>query len=124
MPDHPILLVTSVSLLNAIGSPEVSNQVRNAHDAAVVAAFAVLEDYAAVGRRGAAGCVSVAGEGLAGAAFRHRTSRAGDPQLHTHVVVPNLVRAPSDGRWSALDAARTRGPGPSATSTRPSCGTS
>ena len=41
-----------------------------------------------------------------GAAFRHRTSRAGDPQLHTHVVVPNLVRSTSDGRWSALDAAR------------------
>lgn len=63
----------SVSLLYAIGSPEVSTQVRNAHDASVVAAFAVLEDHAAVGRRCAAGCVSVAGEGLAGAAFRHRT---------------------------------------------------
>jgi len=96
----------SVSLLYAVGSPEMSNQVRNAHDASVAAAFAFLEQHAAVGRRGAAGCFSVAGEGLAGAAFRHRTSRAGDPQLHTHVVVPNLVRAVSDGRWSALDAAR------------------
>ena len=28
--------------------------------------------------------------------------RAGDPQLHTHVLVANLVRGP-DGRWSALD---------------------
>ena len=41
-------------------------------------------------------------EGFIGAAFRHRTSRAGDPQLHTHVVVPNLVQG-SDGRWSAPD---------------------
>ena len=32
-------------------------------------------------------------------------SRAGDPQLHTHVVVANLVQA-DDGRWSALDARR------------------
>jgi conjugative relaxase-like TrwC/TraI family protein len=96
----------SVSLLYAIGSPEVSNQVRNAHDAAVTAAFSVLERHAAVRRRGAGGCLSVAGEGLAGAGFRHRTSRAGDPQLHTHVVVANLVRAEADGRWSALDAAR------------------
>ena len=31
------------------------------------------------------------------------TSRAGDPQLHTHVLVANLTRGP-DGRWSALDA--------------------
>ena len=96
----------SVSLLYGVGSPEVSNEVRNAHDAAVAAAVSVLEVHAAVGRRGAAGCWSVAGEGLVGAAFRHRTSRAGDPQLHTHVVVPNLVQAASDGRWSALDAAR------------------
>ena len=40
--------------------------------------------------------------GFIGAAFRHRTSRAGDPQLHTHVVVPNLVQG-ADGRWSAPD---------------------
>jgi len=32
----------SVSLLYAIGSPEVSDQVRSAHDAAVAAAFAVV----------------------------------------------------------------------------------
>ena len=96
----------SVSLLYALGSPEVSNETRNAHDAAVAAAFGFYEARAAVGRRGAGGCLSVAGEGLAGAGFRHRTSRAGDPQLHTHVVVANLVRAVADGRWSALDAAR------------------
>ena len=43
--------------------------------------------------------------GLVAAAFRHRTSRMGDPQLHTHVLVANLGRGP-DGRWSALDARR------------------
>ena len=37
-----------------------------------------------------------------GAAFLHRTSRAGDPQLHTHVLVANMTRGP-DGRWTALD---------------------
>jgi hypothetical protein len=35
-------------------------------------------------------------------AFEHRTSRADDPQLHTHVVIPNLVQG-VDGRWSAWD---------------------
>src|SRR5438067_588859 len=38
-----------------------------------------------------------------GAACRHRSSRAGDPQLHTHVLVANTTKA-ADGRWSALDA--------------------
>ena len=36
-------------------------------------------------------------------AFRHRTSRAGDPHLHTHVLVANAVRG-TDGRWSTVDA--------------------
>jgi len=44
----------------------------------------------------------VSGEGFVAAAYRHRLSRAGDPQLHTHVVVANLTRA--DGRFTALDA--------------------
>ena len=37
------------------------------------------------------------------AAFEHRTSRAGDPQLHTHLVVPNLLHG-ADGKWSAVDS--------------------
>jgi conjugative relaxase-like TrwC/TraI family protein len=39
--------------------------------------------------------------GLAAAVFRHRTSRAGDPLLHWHVLLPNLVEG-VDGRWSAF----------------------
>ena len=46
----------------------------------------------------------VDGDGLIGAAYRHRTSRAAEPHLHTHVVIPNLVYALEDQRWSALDA--------------------
>jgi conjugative relaxase-like TrwC/TraI family protein len=34
--------------------------------------------------------------------FRQNTSRALDPQLHTHLVVANRVKSP-DGRWLALD---------------------
>ena len=93
----------SVSLLFALGAPEVSNEVRNAHDVAVRGAFDVLESLAR-GRRDRNGTRLVAGDGLIGAAYRHRTSRAAEPHLHTHVVVPNLVFAPEDERWSALDA--------------------
>ena len=52
--------------------------------------------------QGPGGQQLIEANGFIGAAFRHRTSRAGDPQLHTHVVVPNLVRG-ADGRWSAPD---------------------
>ncbi len=94
----------SVSLLFALGDPETSNEVRNAHDSSVNAALGVLEDHASVGRRGRGGLVKVTGNGFVAAGFRHRTSRAAEPQLHTHVVVANLVHSPADGRWTALDA--------------------
>ncbi len=42
--------------------------------------------------------------GWAAATFVHRTSREGDPQLHTHTVIPNLVHR-TDGRWVSIDAA-------------------
>jgi conjugative relaxase-like TrwC/TraI family protein len=88
----------SVSLLFALGPPEVSNEVRNAHDAAVRDALTVLEAEASVGRRGRGGAVTVQGDGFVAAAFRHRTSRAAEPQLHTHVVIANLVHSVADGR--------------------------
>ena len=37
------------------------------------------------------------------ATFAHRTSRAGDPQLHTHCLIPNIVRR-ADGAYVAFDA--------------------
>src|SRR5207244_20357 len=39
--------------------------------------------------------------GVVAAAFRHRTSRAGDPYLHWHVLVANMAEG-TDRRWSAL----------------------
>jgi conjugative relaxase-like TrwC/TraI family protein len=79
----------------------------------VLDAFGYFEGALSVARRGAGGHVRIAGNGLTAAAFLHRTSRAGDPQLHTHVLVANLIRG-SDGQWSALDGrlyahARTAG---------------
>lgn len=95
----------SVSLAFGLGDAELSREVRYAHEAAVDAALGYMERHAAVGRRGRGGAQSVLGEGFVAAAFRHRTSRAGDPQLHTHVLVANAVKGP-DGRWTALDGRR------------------
>jgi hypothetical protein len=66
-------------------------------------AFDVLQSVAR-GRRDHGGSRLVEGDGLVAAAYRHRTSRAAEPHLHTHVVIANLVYAPEDRRWSALDA--------------------
>lgn len=92
----------SVSLLFGLGTPEVASVVRDAHDAAVDAAFGYMEANAFVSRTGAGGTGQIAVEGVTAAKFRHRTSRAGDPHLHTHVLVANLAEG-VDGKWRTLD---------------------
>ena len=91
----------SVSVLYGIADSEIARKARDAHDEAVRQALGYLERSACAVRRGRAGVDRRPGEGLAVATFRHRSSRAGDPQLHTHAVVANITRA--DGRWSTLD---------------------
>lgn len=93
----------SVSLLWALADEAVSAEVRAAHDAAVGAALEFLQDNAAFTRRGHAGAVQADTDGYLAAAFTHRTSRARDPQLHTHVLVSAKVMASTDERWLALD---------------------
>ena len=105
----------SVSVLYALADPLVRGQIVEALDAAVDDAVGWLEREACFVRRGSNnratasgasgdfGTRRLPGGGFLAAGFRHRTSRAGDPQLHTHVLVANLTRGP-DGRWSALDA--------------------
>jgi conjugative relaxase-like TrwC/TraI family protein len=93
----------SLSVLWALGGGEVGMAAKEAHDAAVAAGLEYLEEHAAFSRQGKAGIRQVDTEGLLGAAFVHRTSRAGDPQLHTHVLVSGRVRC-EDGIWRALDS--------------------
>ena len=92
----------SVSVLFGIGDEPMRRAIQAAHGLAVADAFGYMERQAAVTRRGAGGIHRIPGRGLVAAAFRHRTSRVGDPQLHTHVLVANLTLG-ADGRWSALD---------------------
>jgi conjugative relaxase-like TrwC/TraI family protein len=92
----------SVSLVGAFGGTEVAGEVRAAHDAAVAAALGFLEEHGAFSRTGRAGVFQVDTEGYVAACFTHHTSRAGDPQWHSHVLVANKVRC-ADGRWRSLD---------------------
>ncbi|MDP9389693.1 MAG: relaxase domain-containing protein, partial [Actinomycetota bacterium] len=94
----------SASLLWALASPEVSSVVTRCHTEAVGVAVSFLEDKAAVARQQAKGVRRrVATGGFAAASFAHRTSREGDPQLHTHCLVANVVRRP-DRSYVAFDA--------------------
>jgi conjugative relaxase-like TrwC/TraI family protein len=94
----------SVSVLAAVGPDELARELILAHEEAVRASLCYLEDTAVQVRRGRDGRLVHAGEGLIAAAYRHRMSRALDPQLHTHVVAANLTRGP-DGRFTALHGA-------------------
>lgn len=93
----------SVSLLYALGSTEQSAATRAAHERAVAEGLDYLERHAVFARRGDGGARRIGTSGLVAAAFVHRTSRNGDPQLHTHVLAANAVEG-ADGRWSAPDA--------------------
>jgi conjugative relaxase-like TrwC/TraI family protein len=93
----------SVSVLFALGDDVTRQAVLDAHDAAVAAMVDWIEDHAHTRYRIDGQVATLDAEGIAAACFRQHTSRALDPQLHTHVVVPNRV-ASDDGRWLALDA--------------------
>jgi conjugative relaxase-like TrwC/TraI family protein len=92
----------SASVLFGIGDAAMQTTIREAHKRAVAEAFRYFEDAVSIARRGAGGRRRIGARGVTGAAFLHRTSRAGDPQLHTHVIVANLIQG-SDGQWTALD---------------------
>jgi conjugative relaxase-like TrwC/TraI family protein len=90
----------SVSLLWALGGSPVGAEVREAHAAAVDAALGYMQREACWTRRGKGGREFVHGDGFLAAGYTHRSSRAGDPQLHTHVLVANATSA--EGRWTRL----------------------
>jgi conjugative relaxase-like TrwC/TraI family protein len=91
----------SVSVLFGLGDRTVAPVVRDVHDQAVADALGYIERNAVWTRRGQGGHRVLRGEGVKVAAFRHRSSRAGDPQLHTHAVVANETVA--EGRATTLD---------------------
>ncbi|MFJ6616201.1 MobF family relaxase [Kitasatospora sp. NPDC091335] len=96
--------VKSAAVLWALDErPEVRAAVREAHEAARDAALELLEEHAAYTRTGSTGQAQIDTKGLVAVAFDHYDSRAGDPNLHTHLVVANKIQG-VDGKWRSLDA--------------------
>ncbi len=100
----------SISLIYALGDAETRERVLRVVDDAVRDALGYLEGEACLVQRGRGGGQIEPGQGFVGMAFRHRMSRAGDPALHVHVVLSNMTRAQSDGRWLTLASPKGRSP--------------
>lgn len=95
----------SLSLLRAYGDDVVQKAVLDAHQTGVREALEYVHQHAGYTRVHN----KITGKkdlqrlpGLVAAAYQHETSRAGDPHLHTHVIVPNK-QARADGKLAAVD---------------------
>jgi hypothetical protein len=98
--------VKSFSVLWALAPRDLAKTLEDIHDQAVADTLEYIENNMVFTRMGAQGVAQLDTDGVIATAFTHRDSRAGDPDLHTHLTVSNKVRARGhDGiyRWLALD---------------------
>ncbi|WP_284990643.1 MobF family relaxase [Arthrobacter sp. efr-133-TYG-120] len=94
----------SVSVLWALSPRAVQNQILETHHEAVASTLKWLEANVIHTRAGRNGVARIGTKGAIAAAFDHWESRAGDPQLHTHLVIANRVQRANDGAWVTLDS--------------------
>ena len=93
----------SVSVLFGLGGAETAREVVLVHTEAVAGALSYLERHGiAARRRSGPERTVVQTTGMIAGLFTHALNRNGDPHLHSHVVMANLVHG-VDGRWSACD---------------------
>jgi DNA primase catalytic core len=92
----------SISVLWGLGDAATREAITKAHTQAWKETLAWIETESALTRGGAGGVRQIDTHGLTAVAFDHLDSRAGDPNLHTHVAVSTKVLG-VDGIWRALD---------------------
>ncbi len=100
--DWPVSSTERARIRSAVAQELFAAQIERAHHAAVHDALRFLEQHALYTREGPQGIRQVNVRGLVAAAFTHRDSRAGDPDLPTHVAVANKVQT-LGGRWLSID---------------------
>ncbi len=91
----------SVSIAALVGNDK---RIIEAHDEAVTVAMRQLQTYAATRVRKQNQYSQRATGNVVGALFRHDTSRALDPHLHSHCILFNATWDSTEGRWKALEA--------------------
>jgi len=93
----------SISVAWAVADAGTQSVIYAAHQEAIQRTLAYAERHTFFTRTGTNGVVQEPVQGVAATAFDHWDSRAGDPQLHTHLVVFNRVQS-LDGAWRTLDS--------------------
>ncbi|MGI5122777.1 MobF family relaxase [Marinactinospora thermotolerans] len=110
--DMGLDLPKSFSLLGALGDEALNRLVEDIFMESVRETVAAAEQWVAYGMRGHHGNGQTAEvlktSGLMGTITLHRTARpvdgeVGDPHLHAHVMLANMVRC-SDGEWRTVAA--------------------
>ncbi|MHA7294398.1 MobF family relaxase [Arthrobacter sp. HLT1-21] len=94
----------SVSVLWGLSPRALQDQILETHHDAVDATLQWLEESVIHTRVGRNGVAHLGTRGAIAAAFDHWESRAGDPQLHTHLVIANRVQRVTDDAWVTLDS--------------------
>jgi conjugative relaxase-like TrwC/TraI family protein len=90
----------SVSIAALVGNDK---RIIEAHDKAIRAAMNQFESFAATRVRLDGQYDYRLTSNLVGAAFRHDTSRALDPHLHSHCILFNATFDAKENRWKALE---------------------
>lgn len=105
--DFTFSIPKSASVFWAVADAGTQALIADAHHAAVAEVVALMEREVAATRTGTTGrdgaVAQVDVRGLIATAFDHSDSRAGDPHLHTHVVISNKVQTVLDSKWRSLD---------------------
>jgi conjugative relaxase-like TrwC/TraI family protein len=97
--DFTISPPKSVSIVALIGGDE---RIVDAHNRAVKTSMNELERFAETRVRSGGECSDRPTGNVVAAAFRHDTSRALDPHLHSHCILFNATFDPMENRWKAL----------------------
>ena len=93
----------SVSIAWGLGDKQLRKDIEAAHEHAIQDVVRHLENNVIMTRRGHNGVRQIdTKSGIIGTKFRHYDSRAGDPNLHDHVVIANRVEG-TDNKWSSID---------------------
>lgn len=86
----------SISVIWSQATPEMQARIQELHHQAVADTLAFVEQNLAYARTGKAGMGQIVPVKLVAAVFEHGTSRASDPQLHSHAVVMNVTVDPNN----------------------------
>lgn len=92
----------SISVVWARANPELRLIIERSHHQSTLETLKFIELHAAATRRGKNGLEHQKVVGLISGVFQHSTSRANDPQLHSHLTIMNCAKR-YDGSYGTIE---------------------